>query len=280
MLEDGHAAIGLRRAGQSGDLSAPNWNPATGGIDPTSLDRADAIVHLAGENIGAKRWTSARKKAIRDSRVAPTRAMCEALAKMDNPPGVLVVASAIGYYGDRGDERLDESVAAGTGFLAEVVKAWEDACEPAREAGIRVVNLRFGVILSPQGGALQRMLLPFKMGVGGTIGSGKQYWSWVTLDDVIGAIHHALANHSLTGPVNIVAPDPVTNREFTQTLAHVLSRPAFFPLPAFMARLVLGEMANELLLSSARVRPAKLVASSYQFRYPELETGLRHLLGR
>lgn len=274
----GHTVIGLRRRGSAESGTA--WDPSTGVIDAEAIAGADAIVHLAGENIGAGRWTAERKRRIRASRVGPTRALCEQLAKMPNPPRTLVVASAIGLYGDRGEEWLTESSAPGDGFLADVVGEWEAATAPATAKGIRVINLRFGIILTPRGGALQRMLLPFKLGLGGVVGSGRQYWSWVDIDDVIGAIHHALMNQSLSGPVNVVSPIPVTNREFTRTLARALSRPAIFPLPAPVARLALGEMADELLLYSARVRPEKLQASSYHFRHPDLEEALRHQLGR
>jgi uncharacterized protein (TIGR01777 family) len=274
----GHSVTGLRRgSGSSGSLT---WDPSTGLVDTSAISHADAIVHLAGENIGAGRWTESRKRLIRDSRIAPTRALCEKLTQMSSPPRTLIVASAIGFYGDRGDQWLDESSGPGSGFLADLVRDWEAATEPAVSRGIRVVNLRFGIILTPKGGALQRLLLPFRMFVGGVIGTGDQYWSWVGIDDVIGAIHHALVDASIHGPVNVVAPNPVTNREFTQILARVLTRPALLPLPAFAARLAIGEMADELLLSSARIRPTKLQATGYSFRNPELEDALRHMLAR
>jgi uncharacterized protein len=205
--------------------------------------------------------------------------LSETLAGMETPPKVLVCASAVGYYGDRGDEVLTEASEPGEGFLAEVCQEWEDACQPAREKGIRVVNLRMGVILSPKGGALAKMLLPFKMGVGGKVGSGDQYWSWIALDDVVGAIHHAITTEDLSGPVNATAPNPSTNLEFTKTLGKVLSRPTLFPMPKFAARLALGEMADDLLIASARVQPERLKQTGYQFRFPELEPALRHLLG-
>lgn len=274
----GHTVTGLKRgSGSTGSLS---WNTSTGLVDADAISQADAIVHLAGENIGAGRWTESRKLLIRDSRIAPTRALCEKLAQMSSPPGTLIVASAIGYYGNRAEQWLDESSNPGSGFLADLVSDWEAATEPAVSKGIRVVNLRFGIILTPKGGALQRLLLPFRVFVGGVIGAGSQYWSWVSIDDVIGAIHHSLIDGSIRGPLNVVAPNPVTNREFTRTLARVLSRPAILPLPAPVARLAIGEMADELLLSSARIRPAKLQTSSYKFRNPEIEGALRHLLGR
>lgn len=255
------------------------WDPAKGVADPARLEGFDAVVHLAGESI-ASRWSEAKKARIRESRVAGTRSLAEALVRCANPPKTLVCASAIGYYGDRGSETLTETSAPGKDFLAEVCREWEAAAEPARKKGIRVVSLRFGVILSPAGGALARMLTPFKMGAGGKLGSGAQYMSWLTIDDAVGMIHHAIATPSLAGPVNAVAPNPVTNSEFTKTLGRVLGRPTIFPMPAFAARLLFGEMADALLLSSARVEPAALAKSGYRFRHAELEGALRHVLGR
>lgn len=276
----GHTVLRLVRsdAGNSDDRIL--WKPSEGKIDADGLENLDAVVHLAGANIGDKRWTAERKSLIRNSRVDGTRLLAETLAGLDSPPKVLVCASAIGYYGDRGDEELDEESAPGDGFLPDVCRDWEAAADPAREKGIRVVHTRFGVILTPEGGALAKMLLPFKLGAGGVIGGGKQYWSWVTIDDVIGAILHALTTDSVTGPVNVTSPNPATNREFTKTLGRVLKRPTIFPMPAIAARLALGEMANDLLLASARVLPKKLLATDYQFRQPELEAALRHVLGR
>jgi uncharacterized protein (TIGR01777 family) len=238
----------------------------------------DAVVHLAGENI-AGRWTAQKKQRIRDSRVEGTRRLCEALVKMSARPKVLVCASAIGYYGDRGDEVLTEESAPGSGFLAEVCRDWEAATRPASQKGVRVVNLRFAVVLSAKGGALAKMLFPFKLGLGGIVGSGRQWWSWVAVDDVVGAIAQALTTEQLSGPVNVASPQPVTNREFTKTLGKVLGRPTIFPMPAFAARLAFGEMADAALLASARVQPAKLAASGYRFRYPDLAHALRHVLG-
>lgn len=271
----GHQVTRLvRRTAGAGEVT---WDPA-GEVDLAALDGIDAVVHLAGENIAAARWTAAVKQRIRESRVQGTRVLCEALVKLPKPPKVLVCASAIGFYGDRGGEELTEESAAGTGFLAEVVRDWEAATGPAREAGIRVVNLRFGVILSPNGGALAKMLLPFKLGAGGPVGDGRQYWSWISIDDAAGAIQHSILTGGLSGPVNAVAPQPVTNREFTKTLGSVLRRPAVLPMPAFAARLVLGEMANDLLLASARVVPRQLQRTNYDFRQPTLELALRHVL--
>lgn len=254
------------------------WNPDAGTIEASRLEGLDAVVHLAGENIGAERWTDERKARIRDSRLKGTRLLSDTLAKLPQPPRVLVSASAIGYYGDRGDQRLHEESPPGSGFLADLSRQWEAATKPAAQRGIRVVTLRTGIVLSPKGGALARMLTPFRMGIGGIIGSGKQYMSWIAIDDLIGAIVHAITTHLLHGPVNAVSPHPVTNSEFTKTLGRVLGRPTLLPLPGFAARLALGEMADELLLFSARVEPAKLLASGYRFQYPELEPALRHLL--
>ena len=238
----------------------------------------DAVVHLAGDNITSGRWTPEKKARIRDSRVQLTQRLCEAVAQVTPPPRVVVCASAVGYYGNRGDEVLREESAPGAGFLAKVCSDWEAATKPAADAGIRVVNLRFGVVLSATGGALAKMLTPFKLGLGGVIGDGRQWMSWITLDDATGVIGRALTDETLRGPVHVATPQPVTNREFTKTLGRALRRPALFPLPAFAARLALGEMADALLLSSQRVEPAKLVASGHRFRFPELDGALRHLL--
>jgi uncharacterized protein len=243
-----------------------------------NLEGHDAAVHLAGDNIASGRWTPDKKARIRDSRVQMTQQLCEALARLVPPPRVAVCASAIGYYGNRGNEILREESAPGADFLAEVCRDWEEATKPAMDAGIRVVHLRFGVVLSAAGGALVKMLAPFKLGLGGVIGDGRQWMSWMTLDDAIAVIVRALSDETLRGPVNVVTPQPVTNREFTKALGRVLHRPAFCPLPAFAARLALGEMADALLLSSQRVEPAKLVARGYSFRFPRLDGALRHVL--
>jgi uncharacterized protein len=262
--------------------SGPNvrWDPVLGTIDQDGLEGHDAIVHLAGENISSGRWNARRKRAIRDSRLEGTRLLCDALNRLQKPPKTLVCASAIGFYGDRGDEVLDERFAAGEGFLAEVCKDWEALTESVRPRGIRVVNVRFGIVLSAAGGALAAMRTPFKLGVGGVIGSGRQYMSWIGIDDVVGAIHHAITCEALNGPVNVVAPNPVTNHEFTKTLGRVLRRPTVLPMPAFAARLALGEMADELLLASIRVVPRRLEETGYKFRDTQLEPALRHALGR
>ena len=261
---------------------AISWDPEAGRLDPAAFDGVDAVVHLAGENIG-QRWTEARKRRIRESRIAGTRLLAETLARMPRPPRVLVSASGIGGYGHREDEVLTEasSVAdAPPDFFVELAREWEAATEPARAAGIRVVLLRFGVILTPAGGALERMLLPFRLGVGGPLGSGRQWLSWVAADDAVGAVHHALMTEGLAGPVNVTTPEPVRWREYAATLGRVLGRPAVLPVPALALRLLFGEMADVALLGSQRVLPARLIETGYQFRYPALEGALRHLLGR
>lgn len=256
------------------------WDPVRGTVDASRLDGVDGVVHLAGENIAAGRWTPARKAEIRRSRVDGTRTLCEVLARLPHPPKILVSASAIGVYGDRGAEILTEGSVPGTGFLTDVCQEWEAATGPATRAGIRVVNLRFGMVLSPRGGALRKLLLPFRLGMGGRIGSGEQFTSWIALDDAIEVLHHVLCEETVRGPVNAVAPGPVTNAEFARTLARILRRPTLLPVPVFAARLAFGEMADALLLASACVMPASLQASGYRFRFPELEAALRHLLGR
>lgn len=252
------------------------WNP-TQPLSAQSVSGFDAVIHLAGETI-VGRWTKAKKARIRDSRVLGTRHLAEALATAPQPPRVLISASAIGYYGDRGEEILREDSQSGTGFLPEVCREWEAASQPAADAGIRVVQTRIGVVLSPTGGALQKMLLPFRMGVGGKIGSGRQWWSWIDVKDLVGAIHHVLRSDLLRGPVNVVAPKPVRNEEFSKILATVLSRPAIFPMPAFAARLALGQMADELLLASQHVEPAKLIAAGYPFQHVDLKPALEVML--
>ena len=278
----GHGVVRLVRGAPRPALAERlvRWDPDTGGIEPSGLDGVDAVVHLAGESVAGGRWTAAKKRRIRESRVPATRALCETLAQLREPPRVLVAASATGYYGDRGDQVLREESAPGASFLAGVCREWEAAAEPAARRGIRVVHLRIGIVLSPQGGALAALLPPFRLGAGGPVGSGAQWMSWIGLDDTAGAVLHALVNDAVTGPVNVVAPAPVTNREFARTLGRVLRRPAILPLPAFAARLLLGQMADELLLASARVLPARLQATGFAFRDATLEGALRRILGR
>jgi len=277
----GHEVIRLVRVkSRTPSKEIIGWDPAASYIDAAGLEGLDAVVHLAGEPIASSRWTNEKKARIRDSRVKGTQVLCEALSHLSRPPATLICASAIGYYGDRGDEVLTESSACGTGFLAEVCRDWEAACDPARQKGIRVVHTRFGVILSTKGGALAKMLTPFKMGAGGILGSGQQFMSCISIDDAVGAIIHPLNSTSVTGPLNVVGPTPVTNREFTKTLGKVLGRPTIFPMPAFAARLAFGEMADELLLGSQRVEPKKLLDSGFAFRHRDLETALQHVLAR
>ena len=277
----GHEVVRLVRRIPALGEKAVRWDTEKGEVDAAGLEGLDAVVHLAGENIASGRWNAARKAAIRDSRVNGTRLLCDTLAGLARPPKTLVCASAIGIYGDRGEEALTEESPAAAGFLPEVCREWEAASEPAARKGIRVVVLRIGVVLSPKGGALSRMLPLFRAGLGGVIGGGHQYVSWVALDDLPLIILHALQCGDLSGPVNAVAPRPVTNREFTEALGKALSRPTPLPVPAFALRLAVGgEMADALLLASARGIPRRLEETGYQFRFPELGAALRHLLGR
>ncbi|MDT7542186.1 MAG: uncharacterized protein QOE33_2090 [Acidobacteriota bacterium] len=281
LLGRGHEVTQLvRRKSKSatGGVREVEWHPERGEIDAAALESHDAAVHLAGESIAAGRWTDERKRLIRDSRVQGTSLLASTLASLKARPRALVSASAIGYYGDRGEEALTEQSAAGEGFLPDVCREWEAATEAARAAGIRTTLLRFGLILSAEGGALAKMLLPFKLGIGGKVGDGKQFYSWITLTDVIDIIHFALANENLSGAINVVAPEPATNSEFTKSLGRAVNRPAFFPVPAFGARLAFGEMADALLLASARVLPERLQAAGYEFKYPTLDGALRHVL--
>ena len=273
----GHRVTRLTRSPE-GDEDV-RWEPATGEVDAPRLEGYDAAVHLAGESIAEGRWTAQKKRRIMESRRQGTRLLAETIADLSEPPEVMVSASAVGYYGDRGDEVLREDSGPGSDFLAEVCLVWEAAADPARRAGIRVVHPRFGIVLSPKGGALGRTLPIFKLGGGGRIGSGHQWWSWVALDDVVGAIVHALEGDSVEGPANVGSPNPLTNAQYTRVLGKVLNRPTVFPLPAPAARLALGEVADALLLASQRMEPARLNETGYEFRYPELEVTLRHLLG-
>ncbi len=277
LLEKGNSVTRVTRSRSGSSEDTAYWDPSRGEIESDKLEGHDAVVHLAGENV-AGRWTEEKKTEIESSRVIGTGLLAESLAGLDSRPGVIVAASGIGYYGDRGDQVLTEDSGPGEGFLAEVCVKWEDALEPACKAGIRVVNVRIGMVLSSEGGGLEKMLLPFKLGLGGRLGSGEQYWSWISIDDVVGAIYHSIITESLSGPVNLVAPNPVTNKEFTETLGSVLGRPTVLPLPSFAARGIFGEMADELMLASTRVKPKKLLESGYEFRYPDLTGALKHLL--
>ena len=260
------------------DSSEIEWSPDRYSIALARIEGFDAVVNLAGESIAEGRWTDDKKRRIRESRVKGTRLLGDALANLTVPPKTFICASATGYYGNRGDELLTETSAPGDDFLSEVCVEWEKATAHAIEKGIRVVNTRFGIILDKEGGALGKMLPPFRMGVGGRIGDGKQWMSWIALDDVVGALVFALTNESIKGPVNFVAPNPVRNSEFTKALGSVLSRPTIFPIPGFGLRLLFGEMADALLLSGARVKPETLEQSAYPFKYPELMGALRHVL--
>jgi len=255
------------------------WNPAGGEIDAPALEGVDAVVHLGGESIAGGRWTARRRAAIRDSRVTSTQLLSQTLARLRQRPHTFICASATGYYGDRGDEPLMEDSAPGEGFLPEVCQAWEAATEPARQAGLRVVNLRIGIVLSPRGGALKKMLPPFKAGLGGVVGNGRQYMSWITLSDLVRAIDFLLLTDNILGPVNAVAPNPVTNREFTRALGRVLRRPTIFPLPGFVVRTLFGEMGQALLLDGSRVLPTKLERAGFSFLHSRLEDALRFELG-
>jgi uncharacterized protein len=253
-----------------------SWDPGQP-IAPDTVSGFHAVIHLAGESI-VGRWTDEKKKKIRDSRVAGTSALAQALANATQRPQVFVCSSAIGYYGDRGNEVLNEQSAPGSGFLPDVCREWEAATQAAVRAGIRTVQMRTGVVLSPKGGALGKMLTPFKMGLGGKIGNGQQWMSWIDVQDMVGAIHHILESQLLQGPVNMVAPQPVTNTEFTQTLASMLSRPAIFPVPGLVVKLAFGEMGETVLLGSQRVEPTQLVTSGYPFRFSDLRASLENAL--
>ncbi len=253
-----------------------SWDPSVP-LEPQTVSGFDAVIHLAGESIFG-RWTTGKKTNIRDSRVVGTFNLSSALAQAEDKPKVFVCGSAIGYYGNRGDEALREESAPGTGFLAEVCQDWEEATTPAVRADIRTAHIRTGIVLSAKGGALRAMLTPFKLGLGGRIGGGQQWMSWIDVRDMVGAIHHILKNDLIQGPVNMVAPKPVRNAEFVKTLASVLSRPAIFPMPAFAVKAAFGEMGDELLLASQKVEASKLISSGYPFRYRELRASLESIL--
>ncbi len=269
----------VRHAPRTGTDEIP-WDPAAGELQGAALERTDAVVHLGGANIASGRWWKKTKAAIRDSRLESTRLLSETLARLEKPPRTFICASATGYYGNRGTDVLTEDSPPGDGFLPDLCRAWEAATEPARHAGIRVVNLRTGIVLSARGGALARMLPAFKAGVGGVLGNGRQYMSWIALDDAVRVIEFALKTESLAGPVNIVAPNPVTNREYTRTLGRVLKRPTFLPLPALAIRVLFGEMGRVLLLQGQRAYPARLDQAGFSFHHVHLEDALRHELAR
>lgn len=278
LVEDGHEVVRLVRKGHALNQPEVEWHPDQGRIDAQRLEGLDAVFHLAGESIASGRWTDEKKREIRDSRTKGTTLLSETLAQLSQPPTVFVSASAIGYYGDRGDEELTEQSAPGKDFLSSVCVEWEASTRAAAEKGIRTVLARFGIILDPNGGALAKMLTPFRMGIGGRVGDGRQWMSWIALDDVVNALKFLLLDSAVHGPVNIVAPNPVTNAEFTKTLGRVLSRPTFFPVPAFGARLAFGELADALLLSSQKVDPSVLKDRGFAPYWPRLEPALQHLL--
>lgn len=253
------------------------WDPERGVINPNLIEGFDVVIHLAGENIMG-RWTESKKKRIKESRVKSTSLLCQSLNQLKKPPHVFISASAVGYYGNRGDDILTEQSVKGKGFLANVCEEWEEATRLAAEKGIRVINLRFGMILSSCGGALKQMLPIFKLGLGGKMGSGNQYVSWIAIDDLVRAINYIIHQESLAGPINAVSPDPVTNEEMTKTLGKVLHRPTFLAMPTFMVELVFGELGKDVLLSSARVKPSKLEEAGFQYRYPHLEEALTAIL--
>lgn len=280
LMASGHRIVRLIRKISSETPDQILWNPSIGLLNPAQLEAFDAVIHLAGESIAGARWNAEAKRRIRSSRLDGTKLLVDALLRLSQPPRVLLSASAIGYYGDRGDELLSETSPPGEGFLPELCREWEETAQAASAKGIRVVNPRIGLVLSSRGGALARMILPFKLGLGGRVGSGKQYLSWITIDDLVSAIRHMIENESLAGPVNAVSPQACTNREFTEALGHALSRPTLIPLPAFAARLALGEMADALLLASTRVEPSRLQASGYRYLHPHLPAALHHVLIR
>jgi len=278
LTNDGHEIVRLVRRERSVGSPEVEWYPDQGRIDAARLEGIEAVIHLAGDNIAGGRWTTEKKRTIRESRVQGTLLLSEALASLSRPPSVFICASAIGFYGHRGDELLTEQSLPGKDFLANVCIDWEAATISATEKGIRTTHARFGIILDAREGALAKMLPPFRAGIGGKIGAGNQWMSWVAIDDVISALKFLLADRTIQGPVNVVAPNPVTNEEFTKTLGRVLSRSTFLPMPAFAARLAFGEMADALLLSSQKVDPAVLEDNGFLFSWPTLEPALQHIL--
>jgi len=277
LQQKGHSVARLvRKSIAPGDII---WNPEKGQLDAKAVDGLDAVIHLAGANIAGKRWTKSYKREMWDSRIRSTELLVACMSAVATPPGVFICASATGYYGNRGDEVLTEDSLPGTGFLPELCVAWEGSSRSISARGTRVVNLRTGMVLSASGGALKKMLFPFKLGLGGRLGSGNQHWSWIALADYLAIIEFILANPALSGPVNIVAPEPVTNREFTRALAKALRRPSIFPVPAVVLRAAFGEMANDLFFASQRVTPRQLTSAGFFFRHPELQPALEALVG-
>lgn len=275
---EGHRVARLVRPGGTASAGDVRWDPNTATVDSAGMEGSDVIVHLSGAGIAEARWTPPRKQILRSSRIGSTRVLVDSIAQLWQKPRLFVSASAIGYYGNRGDEILTEMSSPAGDFLAVLARDWENEAMRVELSGIRAVILRFGMILSAKGGALPRMLTPFKWGVGGRLGSGEQWISWISLEDAVGALRAAISSKDLKGPVNLVAPNPVQNAEFTRLLAGILRRPAIFPAPAFMLRLMLGELADALLLASQRVRPERLLDAGYRFRHDHLESALRAIL--
>src|SRR5690348_2812872 len=280
LTSQGHQIVRLVRRPAAPGEGVAVWDPGAGKLDHSALNGTDAVIHLAGESIHALRWTQRRKKRIRSSRVRGTQLLSEALAQLAAPPRVLVSASGVNFYGSSSDEVLTEESPAGSDFLSAVCREWEAATEPARQRGIRVENLRIGMVLSANGGALPAMLPAFKAGMGGKLGSGQQFVSWIAIDDLTRAVSHVLATESLSGPVNAVSPNPVPNLEMTRSLGNVLNRPTLLPLPASGVRAIFGEMGDALLLASLRVAPRRLLDSGFTFRFADFESALRHVLSR
>jgi uncharacterized protein (TIGR01777 family) len=278
LSEDGHAVARLVRPGSVASVGDIRWDPMSAGANLPAMEGADAIINLSGASIGDGRWTPARKAILRSSRVDTTRVLVEALKRLRQKPRVFVSASATGYYGDRGDEILTEASAPGTDFLALLARDWEAEAMRAESSGIRTVLLRFGVILTADGGALSQMLMPFRFGVGGRFGSGNQWMSWIVLEDAVEIVRSAILNERFAGPLNVVAPNPLRNSDFTRIVAAALHRPAIFPVPAFALRIVLGEMADALLLASQRAVPERLLAAGYTFRYHDFAAALQAIL--
>lgn len=276
----GHQVIRLVRGSGSGAADEAPWDPAGGQIDSGLLEAAEAVICLSGASIADGRWTGKRKRLLLESRVASVRTLAEAIATLDHPPATMIAASAVGYYGDQGNRLLEDGAQPGEGFLANICRRWEAAAAVAREKGVRVVHPRIGMVLSSRGGALDKMLPPFRLGLGGPVGSGRQWMSWITLEDLVATLLFCLGNSALEGGVNAVAPEPVRNRSFARALGRALGRPAFLPAPAFVLRLALGEMADELLLASQRVVPTQLLAAGFEFRSPEVGEALAHVLNR
>jgi uncharacterized protein (TIGR01777 family) len=278
LADHGHRVVRLLREKQVTDDEVVIWDPLERKVKIEELEGFEAVIHLAGENVASGRWTTKKKQAIYDSRIQSTQFLCECFKKLSSPPKDFICASAIGFYGHRKEEELDEKQGSGNGFLSNVCKDWEAVSEVLNDYPIRVAHLRFGVVLSSDGGALAQMLRPFRMGFGGRVGSGEQYMSWIAIDDAISALYFVLRHNEMTGPVNIVSPNPVTNLEFTKILGQTLGKWAIVPLPAFLARIAMGELANELLLASTRAIPAKLMESEFSFQFPNLADALEHVI--